>query len=156
MFPKPSYNLTYSILQLSLCNLWIFVLLPPFSELRKCSKVKNFCCCKVWWERQQQQQEKDPKPLHFFIFFAVQLLLRRNEVKVVENHTKKSHSTLRAKRATFTVDKSSLKMPKMVNFSVILENWSLRSNSVTRQVNLNRTKFGEKCQNWKILMRQLC
>ena len=34
---------------------------------------------------------------------------------VFENHRKKSHSTLRAKRATFTfwVNKSSLKMPKM-------------------------------------------
>ena len=33
---------------------------------------------------------------------------------VFENQKKKSHSTLRAKRATFTfwVDKSSLKMPK--------------------------------------------
>ena len=36
---------------------------------------------------------------------------------------KKSHSTLRAKRATFTfwVDKSWLKMPKMVNFGEFLK-----------------------------------
>ena len=35
---------------------------------------------------------------------------------------KKSHSTLRAKRVTFTfwVDKSSLEMPKMVNFDEVL------------------------------------
>ena len=47
---------------------------------------------------------------------------------------KKSHSTLRAKRATFTfwVDKSLLKMPKMVHFGEFLKTWSLRSNSVTR------------------------
>ena len=37
-----------------------------------------------------------------------------HQATVFENHRKKSHSTLRAKRATFTfwVDKSSLKMPK--------------------------------------------
>ena len=37
---------------------------------------------------------------------------------VFKNHRKKSHSTLRAKRATFTflVDKSLVKMPKIVNF----------------------------------------
>ena len=68
---------------------------------------------------------------------------------------KKSHSTLRAKRATFTfwVDKSSLKMPKMVHFGQFLKTWSLLSNSVTRQVSFNRTKIGGKCQNSKIQMR---
>ena len=61
----------------------------------------------------------------------------------------KSHSTLRAKRATFTfwVDKSSLKMPKMVQFGEFLKTCSLRSNRVTRQVSFNRSKIGEKCQN---------
>ena len=60
-----------------------------------------------------------------------------------------SHSNLRAKRATFTfwVDKSWLKMPKNVHFSEFLKIWSLRSNSVTRQVSFNRTKIGGKCQN---------
>ena len=40
---------------------------------------------------------------------------------------KKSHSILRAKRATFTfwVDKSSLKMPKMVHFGEFFENLKL-------------------------------
>ena len=38
---------------------------------------------------------------------------------------KKSHSTLRAKRATFWVDKSSLKMPKMVPFRRVFENLNL-------------------------------
>ena len=68
---------------------------------------------------------------------------------------KKSHSTaLRAKRATFTfwVDKRWLKVPKMVHFGEFLKTWSLRSNSVTRQVNFIRTKIGGKCQNWKIQM----
>ena len=48
---------------------------------------------------------------------------------------KKSHSTLRAKRATFTfcVDKKFIKkVPKMVNFGEFLKTWSLRSNSVTK------------------------
>ena len=41
--------------------------------------------------------------------------------------TKKSHSTLRAKRAMFTfwVDKSWLKMPKIVHFGELLKTWSL-------------------------------
>ena len=39
---------------------------------------------------------------------------------VFENHIKRSHSTLRAKRATFT--KSSLKTPKIVNYG---EFWQL-------------------------------
>ena len=70
---------------------------------------------------------------------------------------KKYHSTLRAKRATFTfwVDESWLKMPKMVYFGEFLKTWSLRSNSVTRQVTFNRTKIGGKCQNCKIQMRHL-
>ena len=74
-----------------------------------------------------------------------------NKVHSVWKSQKKSHSTLRAKRATFTfwVDKSWLKMPKMVHFDEFLKTWSLRSNSVTRQVSFNRTKIGGKCQNWK-------
>ena len=38
----------------------------------------------------------------------------------------------------------SLKMPKMVHFGEFLKTWNLRSNSVTRKVNFNRTKIGEK------------
>ena len=43
-------------------------------------------------------------------------------------------------------------MPKMVHFGEFLKTWSLRSNSVTRQVTFNRTKIGGKCQNSKIQM----
>ena len=50
----------------------------------------------------------------------------------------------------YIMDKSSLKMPKMVNFDEFLKTWSLRSNSVNRQVNFNRTKISKKCQNSKI------
>ena len=35
----------------------------------------------------------------------------------------------------------------MVNFGKFLKTWSLRSNSVTRQVSFNRTKIGGNCQN---------
>ena len=44
-------------------------------------------------------------------------------------------------------------MPKMVHFGEFLKNWSLRSNSVTRQVNFNGTKIGGKYQNSKIQMQ---
>ena len=37
----------------------------------------------------------------------------------------------------------------MVHFGEFMKNLSFRSNSVTRQVNFNRTKIGEKCQNSK-------
>ena len=37
----------------------------------------------------------------------------------------------------------------MVNFGEFLKTWSLRSNSVTRQVSFNRTKIGGKCQKFK-------
>ena len=74
---------------------------------------------------------------------------KKNRSHGVWKSQKKSHSTLRAKRATFTfwVDKRLLKMPKMVHFGEFLKTWSLRSNSVTRQVSYNRTKIGGKWQN---------
>ena len=39
-------------------------------------------------------------------------------------------------------------------FGEFVKNWSLRSNSVTRQVNFNWEKIGGKYQNSKIQMRQ--
>ena len=44
----------------------------------------------------------------------------------------------------------------MVNFDGFLKNWSLWSNSVTRQVIFNKTNIGGKWQNWKIQMRHFC
>ena len=41
----------------------------------------------------------------------------------------------------------------MVQFGEFLKTWSLRSNSVTRQVSFNRSKIGEKCQISKSQMR---
>ena len=65
-----------------------------------------------------------------------------------------NHRTLRAKRAAFTfwLDKNWLEMPKIVNFGEFLKTWNMRSNSVTRQVNFNRTKISGKCKNWKTQM----
>ena len=48
---------------------------------------------------------------------------------------------------TFWVDKSLLKMPKMVHFGEFFENWSLQSNSATRQVTFIRTKIVPKLKN---------
>ena len=37
-------------------------------------------------------------------------------------------------------------MPKMVHFGEFLKTWNLRSNSVTRQVNFNKTKIVENAK----------
>ena len=73
----------------------------------------------------------------------------RNENSKLKTHSvwksqKKSHSTLRAKRATFTIwmDKSSLKMPKIVQFGEFLKTEDCNQTvfSVTRQVNFWKVK----------------
>ena len=61
---------------------------------------------------------------------------------------KKYHSTL----LTFWMDKSKLKMPKIVPLGEFLKIWSLRSNSVTRQVTFKKDKNWwqtPKCQEFK-------
>ena len=95
---------------------------------------------------------------------ALQQALQRNfgklsslvTSKTYKNHSvwksqKKSNSILRAKRATFTfwVDKSWLKIPKIVNFGKFLKTWSLRSNSVTKQVRLKKDKNWWKMPKFK-------
>ena len=77
-----------------------------------------FCALKSRISETKQTQITTKK-IYFFVF-----------VIVFEINSKKSHSTLRAKRATFTfwVDKSQWKMPTLATF------WKpegLRSNSVT-------------------------
>ena len=66
---------------------------------------------------------------------------------------------------TFWVDKSSLEMPKKVNFGEFLKTWSFWSNSVTRQdknwwkmpklknskTTFELTKVHQKCQKWSML-----
>ena len=46
------------------------------------------------------------------------------------------------------IGQRSLKMPKMVNLGDFLKSLSLWSNSVTRQVNINRKKIGRNSQNY--------
>ena len=66
--------------------------------------------------------------------------------------TKKSHSTLRAKRATFTfwVDKSSSKMPKLVNFGSVWKPEACGQTVLPDRSLLMRQKLME---NAKIQMR---
>ena len=68
--------------------------------------------------------------LHLLVFYVP--IHKRERLHNVWKSQKKSHSTWRAKRATFTfwVDKSSLKMPKIVYFGeiygqTVLPDWSI-------------------------------
>ena len=65
------------------------------------------------------------------------------ECTVFENHRKRSHILLRAKRATF----------KFLSGQKLVKNLNWRTNSVTRQVNLDRTKINGNTKNSKIQMR---
>ena len=62
---------------------------------------------------------------------------------------KKSHSTFYVYNLN---GQKFIKMPKMFHFVEFLKTRRLLSNSVTRQVNLNRTKMSAKFQNWKVQM----
>ena len=46
-----------------------------------------------------------------------------------------------------------IKRAETGQFAEFLKTWSLRSNSVTRQISFDKTKIGGKCQNSKIHMR---
>ena len=63
-----------------------------------------------------------------------------------ENHRKSliRHCKL---RLHFEWTKVKIKIPKIVHFGEFFKTWSLRSNSVTRQVSFKRTKIGRKCPN---------
>ena len=65
--------------------------------------------------------------------------------------SQKKSLAIRAKQDTFAfwVDKRSLKMPKMINFGDFWKTWSLRPNSVTRQVTLFLDKNWWKMPKWK-------
>ena len=80
-------------------------------------------------------------------------LRKRSWTHGVWKSQKKSHSTLRAKRATstFWVNKSELKNTKNDPFWHVFENLKLQSNSVIRQINFSRTKIGRtsKLKNCK-------
>ena len=102
-------------------------------------------------------------------FFATPDLLRWKPISELESFLASKMHTARclkitekvsfniASEASYVYILSGQKLiknaKKMVHFGEFLKTWSLRSNSVTRQVSFNRTKIGGKCQNWKIKMR---
>ena len=109
-----------------------------------------------------QKTCRPPIRTYYYCQAALQLLIPKIDVYAylqgvhnVWKLLKKSHSIIRAKRATFTfwADKSSSKNAKNGTYGEFLKAWSLKSNSVTRQVIFYTTKIGAKCQNSKIQMR---
>ena len=100
------------------------------------------------------QKNWDDKVCHqiaFLFAFWVQLTQLFYDLHGVWKSQKKVsfNNASEASKFTFWVDKSWLKMPIMVNFGEFLKTWSLRSNSITRQVTFNRIKIGEKRQKFK-------
>ena len=61
----------------------------------------------------------------------------------------KSNNASEASYVNILTGQKLIKNAKISQFGEFSKNWSLRSNSVTRQVNLNRTKIGRICQNKK-------
>ena len=137
----------------------------------------NYCIAPIWRFRGQcqlthqtpknlvldwRQRRWRPRLMNTFYYFSTAAELytqmvflahsKKSHMHSVLKSKKQSHSTLRAKRATFTfwVDKRSLKRQKMVNFGGVLKIWSLRSNSVTRQVNFNWTTLVENAKIEKL------
>ena len=110
-------------------NMWLLLLFCSFLKFFE-HKTLEFKTWSVW-----QMTE-------FLVKQRVFKQIETWEYTVFENHRKSliQVSTLRAKQATFPfwVDKSWIKMPKMIHFGQFLKTWSLRSNSVTRRVNFNR------------------
>ena len=83
---------------------------------------------KKWWEGGRKKAAR----LHGMQIINAQCL------KITQ---KVSFNIVSEAKFTFWVDKSSLKMPKIVNFGEFFKTFNLRSNSVTRQVTFNRTKI---------------
>ena len=77
------------------------------------------------------------------------------KIHIVWKLQKKSHSTLRAKRASYSfwVDKSSLKLPKIVNLASFWNSEACCQTVLPDRSTLIGTKIGAKCQNWKTQMR---
>ena len=113
----------------------------------KCTTIKDTCtgCPSKSWTLDNHNFKKSNWESGF-LYFKVVEILESNVVLVVVHSVwksqKKSHSKLRAKRATFSfwVGKSSSKMPIMRQFGDFLKPWSWWSNSVTKIINFYRTK----------------
>ena len=86
-------------------------------------KGMQFCWCYSLSISFSMQKTLKCKNVFFFSYFSLFLAQKHRRIHGVWKSQKKSHSTLRAKRATFTVwvDKSSSKMPKMVPFDEFFE-----------------------------------
>ena len=92
--------------------------------------------------------------------FFLQFLLLANKARGALLHgvwksQKKSHSIWRAKRATLTfwVDKSLLKMPKMVNFASFWKPETCSQTVLPERSILKGQNLMENGQNWNTLMR---
>ena len=137
-------------------HLWLFSVLPLKIATEKWNVLPH---------QKKGEKTKSEGKLEFFdtkllytknallvrikIFFGSYLRHIFDSSTVFENYRKSliQYCERSELRLHFWVDKSWLKIPKMVHFGEFLKIWSLRSNSVTRQVGFNRTKIGEKCQN---------
>ena len=98
------------------------------------------------FEVKQCYQKGQSWKIQFWHFEFTKNAKKWSDLAIFENlrlKVKQSHLLLRA-RFTFWVDKSSWKMPKIVNFGEFLKTRNLRTNSVTRHVkNAKIRKF--KC-----------
>ena len=131
-----------------------------YSKIARCLKITEKVAFNTTSEASyvyvlsgQKWIKKAKKMVHFGEFLKTWSLQSNSVTRQVSFNRTKIVEKCHNSKATFWVDKSSLKKPKMVNFGKVLKTWSLQSNSVTRQVTLNRTKIGGKCQNWKYQMR---
>ena len=87
---------------------------------------------------------------------AINPTIHKHHYHSVCNSEEESHSTLLFNNMSeesyvyFLSGQKLNKEAKNWQFGELLKDWSLWSNSVTRQVNFNRTNIGQKCQNQEI------
>ena len=85
------------------------------------------------------------------IFRPKNRLLENLQYTVYENYRKISLNIASEASYIYILSGQTLiKMPKIGQFGEFLKNWSLQSNSVTRQVNFDRTKISENVKIRKL------
>ena len=85
------------------------------------------------------------------IFRPKNRLLENLQYTVYENYRKISLNIASEASYIYILSGQTLiKMPKIGQFGEFLKNWSLQSNSVTRQVNFDRTKISENANVKKL------
>ena len=103
-------------------------------------------CCWIW---NQSVKRRTPVQWNKYRIFVQKIDLKLAQcLKITEKVSFKIASE--ASYVYILSGQKLIKNAKMVHFGEFLKTWSLRSNSVTRQVSFNRTKIGGKCQNSKI------